>query len=126
MKLTDAYSFARNQRKNPTEAEEFFWQKVRGKKIEGYKILRQHPIQHDEVRGFPKHFFPDFYCAKRKLIIEIDGGIHKKQVEYDKKREGILIDMGYSIIRFRNEAVLKNWIVVKTELIKKLNSLAKN
>ncbi len=125
MKLNDAYKFARDQRKNPTKAEDFFWQKVRGRKINGYKILRQYPIQYDEVAGFPKHFFPDFYCSKRKLIIEIDGGIHKTQIEYDKHREDILKSMGYSIIRFTNKEVLDNWSEVKGKLIEKLEALSK-
>lgn len=123
MKLNDAYNFVRKQRKNPTKAEDFFWQKVRGKKINGYKILRQHPIQHAEVRGYKYHFFPDFYCAKVKLVIEIDGGIHKTQTEYDKEREDILKNMGYAIIRFTNEEVLDNWYETKSKLIEKLDSL---
>ncbi|NJN78145.1 MAG: DUF559 domain-containing protein [Saprospiraceae bacterium] len=45
----------------------------------------------------------------KKVIIEIDGGIHALQIEYDQIREAILMEMGYKIIRFKNEDVLNNW-----------------
>lgn len=123
MKPSEAIKFARAQRKKQTPAEEFFWQRVRGKKIKGFKILRQYPIQHAEIQGRKLHFFPDFYCSEKKLVIEIDGGIHKTQVEYDKERESILKDLGYDVIRFTNEEVLLEWFRVKEKLIDKLENL---
>jgi leucyl-tRNA synthetase len=53
---------------------------------------------------------------KKELIIELDGEIHCTQEEYDKYREAILREMGYTIIRFTNEEVLNNWDKVQADL----------
>lgn len=50
----------------------------------------------------------DFYCHKLKLIIEVDGGIHNDQVEYDNRRETWLKQQGYNIIRVMNEDCIYN------------------
>ena len=71
----------------------------------GLKFLRQHKIEHSNWNGERAYFFVDFYCNELKLIIEVDGGIHKSQIEYDKERESILNEMGYAIFRIRNEEV---------------------
>ena len=54
------------------------------------------------------------------LFIEIDGGIHLKQVEYDKIREEMLVELGYKIVRFKNEEVLTNISAVLNKLRKVL------
>jgi len=53
---------------------------LKGKQLLGLKFRRQHPIN---------KYIVDFYCHKKKLIIELDGGIHEEgtQEEYDKERE---------------------------------------
>ena len=109
MGYKDTLQFARNLRKNQTPAEKVFWSKVRGRKFLGLKFLRQHMIQHSEIMGMKAYFIPDFYCREKMLIVEIDGGIHDRQVEYDRIREDVLKEMGYRIIRFKNEEVLCNW-----------------
>lgn len=50
----------------------------------------------------------DFYCAREKLGIELDGSIHSKQKDYDTERQGIIEDLGVKILRFKNEDVLTN------------------
>ncbi|OFX35720.1 MAG: leucine--tRNA ligase [Bacteroidetes bacterium GWA2_32_17] len=90
--------FAKENRKNPTEAEELLWQELRNNNI-GFKIRRQHPVG---------EFIPDFICISKKTIIEIDGGIHKTQIEYDKQRANILEENGFSILIFNNEEVISN------------------
>jgi len=62
--------------------------------------------------------------SEKKLIVEIDGGIHKQQVEYDKIREGILREMGFRIIRFTNEEVLKDWSKAEEKLADALAELS--
>jgi leucyl-tRNA synthetase len=51
-------------------------------------------------------FIADFYCNEKKVIIEIDGEVHNTQIEYDEMRTEILEEMGYKLIRFRNEEVI--------------------
>ncbi len=119
MKYSQILSYARDLRKNQTKAEAFFWSKVRNRKFLGLKFNRQFIIQHDHS----SYFIADFHCFEKKLIIEIDGKIHLKQLEYDQIREEILKEMGYSIIRFQNEEVLKEWPKVKSKLQEKLSRL---
>ncbi|HSY75869.1 MAG TPA: tetratricopeptide repeat protein, partial [Bacteroidia bacterium] len=59
--------FVKEHRSAPTEAENIFWQLVRGKNLNGYKFRRQHIIG---------HYIADFVCLPKKLVIEIDGLIH--------------------------------------------------
>jgi len=51
-------------------------------------------------------YIVDFYCHELKLIIEIDGGIHDEQEQYDQRRENWLKRNGYHILRFKNENVM--------------------
>ena len=74
----------------------------------GLKFLRQHPIIYDRIGTKPLYFIPDFYCAEKKLIIEVDGKIHDFQKNRDKRREEILEGAQLKILRFRNEEVNKD------------------
>ena len=48
-------------------------------------------------------------CAPRKkLIIELDGSQHLEQEEYDEERTKYLASLGYKVIRFWNNDVMKN------------------
>lgn len=110
--------FARELRKNQTPAESLFWEKVRNRRFLGKKINRQFTIQHENIMGKKRFFIADFYCHEKKLIIEIDGGIHTlpEQMEYDLIREDILREMGFVVIRFTNEMVLERWGYVEEVL----------
>ena len=96
---------ARKLRRLSTKAEKIFWTCVRNRQIDGIRFNRQHPIcfEYEDRRQF---FVADFYCAKYKLIIEIDGKIHDKQKEQDEYRTHILNTLGYKVIRFRNDEIL--------------------
>ncbi len=123
MAYKEVLKLARNLRKNQTPAEKVFWNKVRGRKFIGLKFNRQFIIQHSEVLGKKSYFIPDFYCHEKKLIVEIDGRIHLKQIEYDELREDILIKMKYKIIRFKNEEVLTDWNEVEKRLTRFIESI---
>lgn len=107
---------ARENRQTQTKAEEILWDKLRNHKT-GYKIRRQHPID---------QFIADFICLDKKLIIEVDGGIHLDQVEYDEGRTFMLEDIGYRVIRFTNDEVIEktDWVIeeITKELSKELDS----
>jgi len=100
--------YARKMRKNPTDAEHLMWGNLRGRKFYGKKFNRQFIIKHGGYSTTESFFIADFHCHEHKLLIEIDGDIHLKQVEYDKIREEILVELGYKIIRIKNEEVLPN------------------
>ena len=96
-------------RKNMTEAEEILWEQLRGKKLMGLRFRPQHPID---------IFIADFYCHPLKLVVEVDGGIHKtkEQREYDLGREGELENWGIKVIRFTNEEIGNNITQVIKEI----------
>ena len=104
---------AKEMRSEPTEAEEIVWQRLRAGQI-GFKIRRQHLVD---------RYIPDFVCIKKGLIIEIDGGIHDSQIEEDESRTKDLNDLGFEVIRFRNEAVIADIDSVITIIKQKLESL---
>ena len=86
---------ARAMRREMTPAEKKLWYGfLRNFK---YRVLRQRPID---------HYIADFYCAKLKLVIELDGRHHLNTTEYDNKRTNILQLYGLRIIRFTNEQIL--------------------
>ena len=89
---------SRELRQRQTETEEKLWQRLRGRKLAGYKFRRQQII-----RGF----IVDFFNAKTGLIIEIDGGIHDRTRAYDQEREDVLVSGGFCVLRFSNEVILK-------------------
>ena len=120
MKYLRVRDLARDYRKNPTPAEDYFWQKVRNRKFHNLKFYRQYIIEHSEILGRKYFFIADFYVHKKKTVIELDGKIHLNHLEYDKMREETLIEMGYQIIRFSNDEVLLNWTEVENRLLKTL------
>ncbi|MDD5569757.1 MAG: endonuclease domain-containing protein [Bacteroidales bacterium] len=95
------FELANDLRKSSTKAEMIVWKVIRNRRIKNQKFRRQHPID---------TFIADFYCPQKKLVIEIDGGIHniKENKEYDIERERILKKHGLKILRFKNEEVEKN------------------
>ncbi|MFC2136792.1 endonuclease domain-containing protein [Bacteroidota bacterium] len=98
-------------RDNMTEAERALWISLQKKKIMGFRFKPQHPID---------KFIADFYCHKLKLVIEVDGGIHKiaDNKEYDIGREAELNEFGIMVLRFSNEEIIDNKRKVVKTLIK--------
>ena len=90
--------FARTLRRNMTDAEKLLWRFLRDRQLSGYKFHRQHPIG---------PFIVDFVCLEKKLIIEVDGGQHSKQLEADSKRSDYFEERGYRVLRFWNSEVLE-------------------
>lgn len=97
--------FARELRKNQTPEEEKIWDKVRGRRLLGYKFLLQHPIIVNKYNGRISFYIADFYCPEKKLVVEIDGLIHTIDIDYDKARDVIMNEMGLLVVRILNEEV---------------------
>jgi len=121
MNYTEIKRIATKLRNNPTLEEKVLWDELRRKNL-NFKFLRQHPIIYDSVNR--EHFFyiPDFYCAQKKLVIEVDGRIHDYQIEYDKHREEVLKGKGLHVLRIKNEE-LNNMGKVIERINKMLYSL---
>ena len=77
---------AREMRKNPTLAEEFFWEKVRDRRLFGLKWNRQFVIQCWINSFFTKYYISDFHCHQHKLIVELDGPIQRRNQSEDLLR----------------------------------------
>ena len=50
----------------------------------------------------------DFYCKEKSLAIELDGGIHQDQKQYDVERDRQIHAGGISVIRIINDEILHN------------------
>ena len=104
---------ARTLRKNPTEAEKVLWSHLRFWQVDGYKFRRQQPIG---------NYIVDFVCLEKKLIIELDGGQHAEQNDYDARRDAWLREQGFTVLRFWNNDVLQNVSSVKDAILSELES----
>ncbi len=100
---------AREMRKHPTPAEDFFWEKVRDRRLFGLKWNRQYIIQCQVTPEFTKYYIADYHCHEYKLIIELDGQIHLKMSEDDLLRTDRMSEYGFVVLRFTNEQVLRHW-----------------
>ncbi len=103
--------FSKEMRKNPTEAEDKLWQVIRGAGV-GAKIRRQHIID---------RFIVDFVSLPKRLVIEVDGDIHDLQKEEDAARTQRLKELGFEVIRFTNDEVLRDAHRVKETIKEVLN-----
>ena len=103
------YPVALKMRKDPTNAEQILWQELRAKRL-GVKFRRQHLID---------QFIVDFYCVELGLVVEVDGGIHKRQWSADLEREHFLKAQGCSIIRFNNKVVAEELpeVIIKIKAV---------
>jgi very-short-patch-repair endonuclease len=97
----------RDLRKIQTEAEKYFWNKVRNNQL-NLNFRRQYPLVYYKDNN-RKLFIADFICKSKKLVIEIDGKIHDSQKEYDEARTFIINHLGYKVLRFTNNQVLNNF-----------------
>ncbi len=66
-------------------------------------------------------YIVDFVCNSKKLIIEVDGGHHAEEQEYDAERTQFLENAGYKVLRFWNNEILENIEGVAEIILKSLN-----
>ncbi len=90
---------ARALRQNRTDAEKRLWEKLRRKRIDGYRFRQQAPIG---------KYIVDFVCFEAKLVIELDGGQHAIRADQDADRTDWLASQGFRVLRFWNNEVFEN------------------
>lgn len=95
------YQYGRELRKESTEAEKLLWAVLRNSKLNGLKFRRQHPLD---------KFIVDFYCNEKKLVVELDGGVHNEKINkvYDEARTAMLAGPNFIVLRFKNEEVIND------------------
>lgn len=91
------HSRERQLRHDQTEAERMLWQRLRDRRLAGFKFRRQHRIG---------PYYADFVCAEVKLIVELDGSQHLEQSGHDAARTRLLESLGYRVLRFWNDELM--------------------
>ena len=89
---------ARTLRRDQTDAERKLWRLIANRQLGGFKFRRQYPID---------RYFVDFACREASLIVEIDGGQHAVNADYDAERTEALARAGWRVIRFWNNQVIE-------------------
>ena len=108
--------YASENRKQMTKAEACLWKYALRAKQMGYTFNRQRPVL---------NYIADFMCKELKLIIEVDGGIHSMEdvAKKDIIRQQHLELVGFKVIRFKNEEVLKEINNVREHILATIHSL---
>jgi very-short-patch-repair endonuclease len=104
---------AKELRKNMTDAERKLWAQLRNRRLQGFKFRRQQPLG---------KYIVDFVCFEKKLVIELDGGQHQEQQDYDAQRTEWLQTQGFRVLRFWNHQVLTETGAVLQAIWKALTS----
>jgi very-short-patch-repair endonuclease len=89
---------ARSHRRVENDAEAALWSDLRGRRLNGYKFVRQLPIG---------PYFADFACREVNLVIEVDGSQHGGSAR-DVIRDRSMVENGWSILRVWHADVLKD------------------
>jgi len=88
-------------RKAMTEAELKLWNELRAHRLMGLSFRRQMPIA---------GYIVDFACPSRKIIVEVDGSQHGQDTNLraDERRSKTLGELGWTILRFWNDDILRD------------------
>ena len=92
---------AKRLRQSSTPGENAWWERLRDRRFLGLKFRRQVPIG---------PYVADFYCHDRRLVLELDGGIHEEERRkaHDDNRDANLIALGFKVLRFTNDDLLED------------------
>ena len=91
---------AKQLRKEMTKEERHLW----------YDFLRTYPVRFSRQKVLGK-YIADFYSAKAKLVIELDGSQHYEDgnMEKDTERTTFLEGYGLTVIRIPNNEVSRSF-----------------
>jgi very-short-patch-repair endonuclease len=101
---------AKQKKREMTKAEACIWKYALSKKqMLGFSFRRQRPIE---------NFIVDFVCLELSLIIEVDGYSHEltEVQENDLKRQQVLENLGFIVMRFRDDEVLNKMSFVRDQI----------
>lgn len=95
-----AVEMARHLRRVMTPEERLLWGWLRDRRAHGLKFRRQAPFE---------GYILDFYCAEMRLVVEVDGGVHREpgQRARDELRDRVLAERGLQVLRVSNEEVAR-------------------
>ena len=91
---------AKELRKNMTKEERHLW----------YDFLKDYPVRFLRQKVI-ENYIANFYCAKAKFVIELDGSQHyeEEELKKDEKRTKQLNKFGLKVIRISNNEVNRNF-----------------
>ncbi len=103
----------RELRKEATKAERVLWRELRAKQFSGFKFRRQHGIG---------PYIVDFCAPRNGVVVEVDGDIHAlpEQIVKDEERQKEIESLGYRVIRYSNQDILKNLQGVLEDILNRL------
>ncbi|MGI8822221.1 MAG: endonuclease domain-containing protein [Acidimicrobiia bacterium] len=85
---------ARELRRSMPDAEVILWDRLRKRRLAGYRFHRQHAVGRAIL---------DFYCPERRLAVEVDGDTHDPH--QDARRDARLAVGGIDVVRVSNDDV---------------------
>lgn len=87
-------------RKRMTPEEKHLW----------YDFLSSYPVRFVRQKMLGR-YIADFYCARAKLVLELDGSGHdtEKGVAYDEERTRFLEGYGLRVVRIRNSEIRQSF-----------------
>lgn len=91
--------WARELRRTPTPQERTLWTYLSGNQMDGWHFVRQHVL-----RGW----IVDFACRRAKVVVEVDGPYHLSRKVEDARRDRVMTDLGWTVLRFTNSQVDAN------------------
>lgn len=79
-----------------------------------YDFLRNYPLTINRQKVIGHYYIVDFYCAKAKIVIELDSSQHydKSGKEKDKIRDDFLNSLSISVLRYSNRDINENFKAV--------------
>ena len=102
-KRISVWAYAAVLRGRMTPAEVALWGKLQQAMVRWGVVFESQGV----VAG---RYVADFVCYDKRLIVELDGSIHRlaRVRAKDNYRTRVLSKLGYTIIRFQNTSVLSN------------------
>ena len=99
-------------RKNMTPEEKHLWYDLL--KLLPFTVKRQHNIE---------NYIVDFYIAKKKIVIELDGIQHytSEHEKADKRRDESLAVWGITVLRYSNVDIRNNFNAVSEDILNRLD-----
>ena len=100
---SNAIDRAKRLRRRMTLPEILLWQELRRRQLSTH-FRRQHPIG---------PYVLDFYCARSRLCIEVDGSTHDYEVQArrDERRDAWLATQGIRVLRFDATDILEDRLI---------------
>ena len=100
---------ARELRSGMTKEERHLW----------YDFLKRLPVNVSRQKVIGAYIV-DFYCASRRLVIELDGSQHydAKSMAYDKERDDYLRGRGLTVVRYTNLEIARNFRGVCEDILR--------